>query len=89
VLFDTDDVLLAITYKGDTEEDAFELADALISHLTDTMQMGEGVGAAGGLIFNATDGRYAFIDRIGDGFVFVVSTDAVAGEAARSQLRVP
>lgn len=89
VLFDSDDVLLAIAYKGDTEEDAFELADALIAHLADTMGMGEGVGEAGGLTFHAEDGRYAFLDRIGDGFVFVVSTDTAAGEAARSQLRVP
>ncbi|MDJ0923510.1 MAG: hypothetical protein QNJ77_03025 [Acidimicrobiia bacterium] len=89
VLFDADDVLLAIAYKGDTEDDAFELADALIAHVTDTMELGEGVATGGGVSFTADDGRYAYLDRIGDGFVFVVSSDATAGEEARAQLRVP
>jgi hypothetical protein len=89
VLYDSDDVVLAIAYKGDTEEDAFELADALIAHVTDTMQLGEGVGEGGGVEFVAEDGRYAFVDRIGDGLIFVASTDAAAGEATRAQMRIP
>lgn len=89
VLFNGDDVVIGIAYKGDTEEDAFELTDALIAHATDTMEMGEGIGAAGGIEFVAEDGRYVFINRIGDGFVFVASTDAVAGASARAQIRVP
>ena len=89
VLFDSDDIVLAIAYKGDTEDDAFELADALIAHVTNTMQLGEGVGEGGGLQFVGEDGRYAYLDRIGDGFIFVASTDAAAGEAARAQMRIP
>lgn len=89
VLYDSDDVLLAIAYKGDTEEDAFELADALITHVSETMGMGEGQGQGGGLEFVPEDGRYAYIDRIGDGFVFVVTTDAAAGAAARTQISIP
>ena len=89
VLFDDDDVVLALAYKGDTEEDAFQLADALLAHVTDTMQLGEGVSAGGGLQFVGEDGRYAYLDRIGDGFIFVASTDAAAGEAARAQMRIP
>jgi len=89
VLYDNDDVVFALAYKGDTEEDAFELADALITLVGETLEMGEGVGDTGGISFNAEDGRYAFLDRIGDGFVFVISTDAAAGAAAVSQMRVP
>lgn len=89
VLYNGDDVVLAIAFKGDTEDDAFELADALISRLTENMEMGEGESQGGGLAFTPDDGRYAFIDRIGDGFVFVVSTDAVAGAAVRDQVRIP
>jgi hypothetical protein len=89
VLHNGDDVVLAIAYKGDTEQDAFELADALISRLTENMEMGEGEGQGGGLVFTPDDGRYALVDRIGDGFVFVVSTDAAAGAAARDQIRIP
>lgn len=89
VLYDADDVVMAMTYKGDTEDDAFELTDAFIAHATETMGMGEGEGSGGGLVFAAEDGRYVFIDRIGDGLVFVVATDAAAGEEVRSQIRVP
>ncbi len=89
VLFAGDDVVLAITYKGDTEQDAFELADALVIHASETMGMGEGVGDGGGLGFTTDDGRYVYVDRIGDGFVFVAATNAAAGLAARDQLRVP
>lgn len=90
VLSKGEDVVIAIAYKGDTEDDAFELTDALISHVTDTMGMGEGVANAGGLEWTSEeDGRYAFINRAGDGFVFVVSTDAAAGAAARDQVRIP
>jgi hypothetical protein len=89
VVFDDDDVVIAMTYKGDTETDAFELTDALIAHVAETMGLGEGVGQGGGLEFTAEDGRYAYINRIGDGFVFVASTNAEAGASARLELRVP
>ena len=52
VLYDADDVVMAMSYKGDTEDDAVELAEALIAHVTDTMAMGEGEGSGGGLVFN-------------------------------------
>ncbi len=89
VLYDSDDVVFALAYKGDTEVDAFELADALITLVGESLELGEGVGETGGISFTAEDGRYAFLDRIGDGFVFVVSTSAEAGIAAASQMRVP
>lgn len=89
VLYDSNDVVMVMAYKGDTEDDAFELTDALIAHATETMDMGEGESAGGGLVFTAEDGRYVFVDRIGDGLVYVVATDAAAGESVRSQVRVP
>lgn len=89
VLFDDDDVLMAIAYKGDTEDDTFELVSAIITLIRDNLEMGEGVGEAGGVTWNMEDGRYAHVDRIGDGFIFVISTDAAAGAAAADQMRVP
>ncbi len=89
VLFDNDDVVFVVTYKGDTEDDAFELADALITMVTETLEMGDGVGDTGGITFSTEDGRYAYLDRIGDGFVFAISTDAEAGAAAVAQARIP
>ncbi len=89
VLYDRDDVVFALAYKGDTEDDAFELADALINYAGETLEMGEGFGDGGGVTFRPEDGRYAHLDRIGDGFVFVLSTDAAAGAAAADQMRIP
>ena len=89
VLYDDDDVVFALAYKGDTEEDAFELADALIAYVAETLAMGEGFSDDGGITFRPEDGRYAHLDRIGDGFIFVLSTDAVAGDAAADQMRIP
>jgi len=89
VMFDQGDLVMALAYKGDTVDDAFELTDAIITHLTTTMDLGPGRSEGGGLVFTAADGRYAFINRIGDGFVLVVATDPVIGERARSQMRVP
>ncbi|MDX2344195.1 MAG: hypothetical protein QNL12_10950, partial [Acidimicrobiia bacterium] len=89
VLFDNDDVVFVVTYKGDTEDDAFELADALITMVTETLEMGDGVRDTGGITFSTEDGRYAYLDRIGDGFVFAISTDAEAGAAAVAQARIP
>ena len=89
VLYDANDVVFALAYKGDTEDDAFELADALLTHVSETMGLGDGVAAGGGVAFSSEDGRYAYLDRVGDGFVFVAATDTAAGAAARTQLRIP
>lgn len=89
ILYDEDDIVFAVAYKGDTEQDAFELADALIALATDSLAMGEGISEGGGVVFTPEDGRYAYLDRIGDGFVFVISTDAAAGATARDQVRIP
>jgi hypothetical protein len=89
ILYDDDDIVLAIAYKGDSEQDAFELADAIITLVGETLGMGEGQADGGGLAFVAEDGRYAYLDRIGDGFAFVLSSDTAAGVAARDQLRIP
>lgn len=89
VLYDEDDVVLAITYKGDTEQDAFELADALLTHVAEVLGMGEGLAEGGGLAFTPEDGRYAYLDRIGDGFAFVLSSDPAAGMAAKAQIGIP
>ncbi len=89
VLYDSDDIVFALAYKGDSEDDAFELADSLILMVQETLGMGEGIADGGGVSFTAEDGRYAYLDRIGDGFVFVLATDAAAGATAADQLNVP
>lgn len=89
VLHDPDDIVFALAYKGDSEDDAFELADALIQLASVELELGEGIADGGGVSFTAEDGRYAHLDRIGDGFIFVLATDAIAGAAAADQMRVP
>jgi hypothetical protein len=88
ILYDDNDVVLALAFKGDSDDDAFEMADAL-QGLVDSLGLGDPVGSGGGVAYNAEDGRYAYLDRIGDGFVFVISTDAGAGAAAVDQMRIP
>jgi hypothetical protein len=88
ILYDDNDVVLALAFKGDSEDDAFALADAM-QGLVDPLGFGEPVASGGGVAYNAEDGGYAYLDRIGDGFVFVISTDPSAGAAAVDQMRIP
>jgi len=88
ILYDNKDVVLALAFKGDTTDDAFQMADAL-QGLVASLGFGEPVASGGGVAYNAEDGRYAYLNRIGDGFVFVISTSASAGAAAVDQMRVP
>jgi hypothetical protein len=88
ILYNDSDVVMALEYKGDTEEDAYELADALQGLVT-SLDFGDPVGSGGGVAYNAEDGRYAYLNRIGDGFIFVISTDATAGAAAVDQMHIP
>ena len=88
VLYDEDDIVVAMAYKGDTEDDAFELADAIIQ-MVSSLEMGDPIADGGGIAYAAEDGRYAYLDRIGDGFIFVLATDAAAGVAAVDQMTIP
>ncbi len=83
-----DDLAFALTYGADTEEDAAEVADALVTHAGTAMGAGEGREENGAVVFDAA-GPWVIVHRIGDGLVFVAATDAVAGRALRAQLRVP
>ncbi len=88
ILYDNNDVVLALAFKGDSADDAFEMADAL-QGLVESLGFGEPVGSRGGVAYNAEDGRYAYLDRIGDGFIFVIATDAAAGASAVEQMHIP
>jgi len=82
-----EDVAMALSYIGDSERDAEELANALIAHIRDSMDAGPAEESAGGLLYR--QGRvYSFIDRIDDALYWIVSTDKSAGESLRSQLGV-
>lgn len=78
-----DDVALAMHYVGDTEQDAEEIADALIDLARGPMGADSGVESGGGLLFSAP---YVFIDRVEDEVFFVTSTDTAAGADLRTQL---
>ncbi len=78
----------ALTLAMDSDEDAIEVVGGLIAHARGVLEAGDGVEAAGGLLWD-TDTHYVFIDRIGDGLIYVLATDAGLGRQVRSQLRVP
>lgn len=81
------DVAMALSYIGDSERDAEELANALIAHIRDSMDAGPAEESAGGLLYR--QGLvYSFIDRIDDALYWIVSTDKSAGEDLRQQLGI-
>jgi hypothetical protein len=80
-----DDVAFALQYLGDSERDAEELANALITHVGTAMDAGAPVESGDGLLYDQA-GVYAFIDRVGEEVFFVASTDHVAGADLRNQL---
>ncbi len=82
-----DDVAMVMSYIGDSERDAEELANALIAHIRDDMDSGPAEESAGGLLYRQGN-VYSFIDRIGDGIYWIVSTDKTAGEDMRQQLGI-
>ena len=81
------DVAMVMSYIGDSERDAEELANALVAHIRDAMDSGPGEESAGGLLYRQGN-VYSFIDRIGDGIYWIVSTDKSAGENVREQLGI-
>ena len=82
-----DDVAMVLSYIGDSERDAEELANGLIVHLRDSMDAGPAEESAGGLLYRQGN-VYSFIDRIDDGIYWIVSTDKAAGEDLRQQLGI-
>jgi hypothetical protein len=82
-----DDVAMVMSYVGDSERDAEELANALIAHIRDTMDSGPAEESAGGLLYRQGN-VYSFIDRIDEGIYWIVSTDKSAGENLRQQLGI-
>ena len=80
-------VAMAMSYIGDSERDAEELANALIVHVRDSMDAGPAEESAGGLLYR--QGRvYSFIDRVDATIYWIVSTDKAAGEDLRLQLGI-
>ncbi len=83
-----DDVAFVYTYAADSEGDAIEVALALVEHTRTTMGAGDGVEVDGGILFDEGS-PWVFIDRIGDGLIYVAATDPAAGSELRSQVTVP
>lgn len=83
VLSRGDDVAIAMHYKGDSEQDAEEVADALIALARGDIGADSGVESGGGIEFTSP---YVFVDRVEDELYFIASTDAAAGADLRAQL---
>jgi len=83
-----DNLAFVYIYGGDTEDDAIEVAQGLLALARGPMGAGDGVDSGGGVLWNE-GGPYVFVDRIGDGLMFVAADSASAGEQARGQIRVP
>lgn len=102
LLSSVDDVAFGYVFRGDSADDAVEVAQAFLDHATFVMGMNEGLASGGGVEFvgvsagedgddGATEeapvaGPYVFVDRAGDVLVVVIASDITAGRELRSQL---
>jgi hypothetical protein len=88
VIENQSDVAFVLRYRGDTEDNTIEVVEALLLAARDRMGAGDGIETAGGIEF-AGSGPYVFVDRVNDGVLFIVATDAGTGRTIRSQTDVP
>ncbi|MDP8958572.1 MAG: hypothetical protein M3N51_05070 [Actinomycetota bacterium] len=84
VLWDGEEVAMAIRYRGDTEDDAVELHDHLVQYVERAMAIEGSEQDTSGTVF--TGDSYAFLSRSGDEVLLIVASDPQAGEELRDQL---
>jgi hypothetical protein len=77
-----------LSLKMLTGDDAIEVVAGLVAHAREVIDAGDGIEAEGGILWEGGR-RYVFIDRIGDGLIYVLANDSELGDEVRSQLRVP
>lgn len=82
-----EDAAFVWSYVAESEADAEDLTNALITHARDVMGATGAVESAGGLAFEGGS-PYVFIDRIDAGIFFIAATDPAAVTDARSQLGI-
>ena len=76
---------LAVKMEMVSEDDAIEVALAVLEHARTTLEAGDGVEVAGGILFDE-GGPYLFIDRIEDEINLVVASNGILGAGLRSVL---
>jgi hypothetical protein len=72
-----------------SEDDAIEVVGGLIAHARDVLEAGDGVEAAGGLLWDSAPGRFVFLDRVGAGLIYVLASDSELGSTVRDQVEAP
>ncbi|MGH8875336.1 MAG: hypothetical protein ACRDVM_08835, partial [Acidimicrobiia bacterium] len=82
--WDGSEVALALVYRGDTEADAAEMAEALASYAPAAMAVGAGEPDDSGTSFRGDS--YAFVSRAGDQVTLVAASDPARGEELREAL---
>lgn len=82
LLYDEDDIVFVYRYLGDTEEDTIEVTEAFIDLARIEMLAGQGESVDAGLLFPGEP--YVWIDRTGDGLLFIAATDAELGAQVRA-----
>ncbi len=79
------EVGIAVKMEMTSEEDAIEVALAVIEHARTTLDAGDGIDLDGGILFDE-GGPYLFIDRIDDEINLVVASSRPLGSALRALL---
>lgn len=89
------DVAFVYTFRGDTVDDAVEVAQGFLDHAAFVMAMNDPVTAGGGLEYVGLqggpedEGPYVFVDREGEGLLVVVADELSTGRLLRDTVPVP
>ena len=81
------DTAWVYAFRGDTVDDAVEVAQGFLDHAENVLGLTEPLAARGGLEY--VGGPYVFVDREGDGLAVVVASDNEAGRALRDIAVIP
>lgn len=85
ILWNGDEVAMALRYLGDTPADAADLSEALIRYVRAAMAV-ESEQAVGVGIALSGPSAYAFVARTADEVLFLIASDPAAGETLRALL---
>ena len=87
-------IAFVYTFRGDTVDDAVEVAQGFLDHADFVMELEGPFEAGGGLEYigqagGDTESPYVFVDRDGEGLVVVVADELSTGRLLRDSVPVP
>jgi hypothetical protein len=85
-------IAFVYSFRGDTVEDAVEVAQGFLDHADFVMELDGPFEAGGGLEYigqSGSESPYVFVDRDGEGLVVVIADELSTGRFLRDSVPVP